>query len=116
MKILPKYILTVGSALSAIITGLHFMELINLGGMNVVNGVMLITFSGVIAVDYWNERNTGTRISDVIALSVVVPAFILGVIILLGIPFTGWEKLVGFMFVLLSVIMAYLMLTEKKRG
>ena len=117
-RILPKHVLTAGSVLTSVVTGLNMMELIPYGGLTLTNGIMMLTFGLVVAVDFFNERrkrySKGVRLLEVIALTLIVPAFCLGVITILEIPVLGWEKLTGFVFIALSVAMAYSVITEER--
>lgn len=113
---MPKHVLTIGSALSAAILGLELMGFLQFEGSYVSAGVMLFAFGVVIAVDYWNERSVGTvglRVADVIAFVVVACAFALGIVCMASISLEGWEKVAGFLFILLAAVMTFSMLREK---
>src|SRR4030067_2070696 len=90
IRVLPKHVLTVGSISASIFTGLNLMGLIPFGGLSFTNGIMMITFGLVIAVDFFNERRgkvpQDLRLLEVVALTLLVPALFLGVITLLEIP------------------------------
>ena len=113
-RVQPKHVLTVGSALSAVVLGLELMGFLQYEGAYVSSGIMLLAFGLVIAVDYYNERGNGTRMADVVAFAVVGSALVLGLVCVASFSIVGWEKLVGFMFVLLAGVMTYSMLRDKK--
>lgn len=116
-KILPKYILAAGSILVSVFTGLNMMGLIPFGGLSFTTGIMMITFGLVVAIDFFNEKRNGiTRtitLMDLVALTLIIPAFCFGIISFLDISLIGWEKLMGFVFIALSIAMGYSIVKEE---
>jgi UDP-N-acetylmuramyl pentapeptide phosphotransferase/UDP-N-acetylglucosamine-1-phosphate transferase len=124
----PAYLLAVGSALAAILIGLRHLgalpEYVDV--QSATNGIMLVTLGAVILGGFLGERKelraaegkllSNITLSDVIALTLTVPAISLGVAEIIGIRFSSEiSGVIGILYIILSVVMLFSVSIEERQ-
>ncbi len=123
MLLRSKYILALGSTLATILIGLGHLRVLPLSIdiHSVTDGMMLVTLGVVILATLWKEfprfqtdlTPNRPALGDIIALAIVVPATILGVIEIAGIGFPQEASgIVGMLHIILAIVMLFSVATE----